>query len=70
MKYILYTLREGGNLHQINFGDSTEYEFKKALRDGKIVIFDKNKFVEKKVKFVSLVEEIDNFDFVIGKKRG
>ncbi len=72
MKHILYTTREGGEFRYTQ-GENDEVTvelFNKWKKEGHIAFKtgDANP-VSEKLAYIMLIEDIDNWDFVINRKR-
>ena len=73
MKHILYTIKEGGDFNYIaSFGGNdkeTEKMFKETLKTGKLKMKKGDMHTVVLPAFIMLLEDIENFDFVLEQKR-
>lgn len=72
MKHILYTVKEGGNFRFIRGSNdnATVGSFNKLKEDGYIAIKTGDFTPPKeKIYFMVLAEELDNYDFILKRKR-
>ena len=71
MKHILYTVQEGGRFLYISFMDDEETtkKFNIAKKSGELVFKHEDMEVVIEPAYIALLEDIDNFDFIINKKR-
>lgn len=70
--FLIYTLEEGGEYHILHDQDGkNKRRFKSCKETGVMSIIYDYSITEKTVrpKFICLVKEIDNFDFIINRKR-
>jgi len=72
MKHIFYTTNEGGNYRytQSNTDENTVKVYEKLKSDGFIKLrYGDAKPKKEKLAFIMLLDEVDNFDFMIHQKR-
>lgn len=71
MTYILYTKKEGGQYFVLKGKDDvdTRERYDQAVKTRQLDILEGRAVIAQTIFFIALVEEIDNFDFQINRKR-
>lgn len=69
--HMLYTLEEGGNFNYVAYPDDemTRKLFEDTKKNKLLNLRMGDKIIKQKPCYIALVEETDNYDFILDRKR-
>ena len=71
MKHILYTEDEGGAFKYLSYGSDEQGKafYDKVVKSGRLIYQSGDRIVNIKPAYILIVEDVDGYDFVLGKRR-